>query len=202
MMLILFALAIVSTIQAVDICVEHVLSSSIPQVNFQPIPGHDDLFLIGDLSGVIKIYSADSVDPGSAFSSVSVLLDLRDKINFGGEAGLLGVAVHKDFASNGRFYVSFICAGPSAFPDCAEGDSVIDEYTVIDPSTPTGLQANITTIRRIFKTFQPYENHNGGLVLFSPDPADPNLYMVLGDGGSAGDPDDRAVSGCFDLDDN
>ena len=202
MLLVLLATTAVlccTSINAADICVERVLSGNVPTVNFQPVPGYNDIYLLGDLAGLIKIYSADSVNTGSAFSEISTLLDIRNKIDFGGERGLLGVAVHKSFYTNGRFYVSFSCLGPTAYPDCNDGDSIVDEYRVLNPSNRSALIADVTTRRRIFRTVQPYANHNGGLVIFSPDPNDPNLYMMLGDGGSEDDPDNRAVSGLFET---
>lgn len=177
-----------------SICVERVIMGGVPKVSFQPVPDYPDLLMVGDLEGVVKIYAVNNTNTGDAFEEISTLLDIRSFVKFEGERGLLGVAMHKNFSQNGRFYVSFSCLGPSAGIDCELGDSIIDEYRVDEPSNPKKLQANTTTRRRIFRLLQPFANHNGGQVLFSPDPAEPHLFFMLGDGGSGGDPGNRAVS--------
>jgi glucose/arabinose dehydrogenase len=96
---------------------------------------------------------------------------VRDSSN---EQGLLGLAFHPDFESNGRFFVNYI--------DLA-GDTVVAEFSRseedpdrADPSS----EAIIMTIE------QPRSNHNGGDIAFGPDGY---LWIATGDGGGAGDPD-------------
>jgi len=180
---------------SISICVERVLQGGgvqAPRVNMQPVPGYDNLMMIGDLSGKVRIFTVDNTNTGEAFTLSSTLIDITSKVEYGGEMGLLGVALHKQFKTNGRFYVSFSCAGASANINCARGDSIIDEYRVLNPGT-LPLTADVTTRRRIFRVDQPYDNHNGGHILFSPDPDEPNLFLTLGDGGAGDDPENRAV---------
>lgn len=179
-----------------SLCIEKVAQGGEDKVSFQPVPGHPNLLLGGDLSGIARIYSVNNNQTGTQFQVKSILINLVDRINYGGEQGLLGMAMHKQFFTNGRFYVSFSCK-LRGYPECEEGDSIVEEFRVLNPSNPNALQANLNTRRRIFRITQPYPNHNGGQLLFSPDPNDPHLYFMLGDGGSGGDPGNRAVSLCI-----
>lgn len=100
-------------------------------------------------------------------------LDLTDRVRSGGERGLLGLAFHPEYASNGRFFVNYTDEN---------GDTRIEEYRVSqDPD-----RADPTAARLLLKVEQPFANHNGGLVVFGPDGM---LYVGLGDGGGAGDPE-------------
>jgi glucose/arabinose dehydrogenase len=96
-----------------------------------------------------------------------------------GERGVLGLAFHPDYASNGRFFV---------FLTDAQGDLQVREYTR-SASDPAVANTNSTLIIEISKqTGQ--TNHNGGWIGFSP--VDGFLYIAIGDGGGAGDPNNFA----------
>ncbi|NQV05530.1 PQQ-dependent sugar dehydrogenase [bacterium] len=99
----------------------------------------------------------------------SVFLDITDRVSFGGERGLLGLAFHPDFDQNGRFFVDYTGRG--------DGHTVIEEHTV------GGGDRVLLTIS------QPAANHNAGMIAFGPDGY---LYIALGDGGGA---DDRYGNG-------
>lgn len=107
-------------------------------------------------------------------------LDLSSRVSTGGERGLLGLAFHPDYLRNGRFFVSY--TNP-------QGNSVVSELRVSSFSPDV---ADATSERVLLTQQQPYANHNGGNLVFSP--ADGFLYVGLGDGGSSGDPDNRAQS--------
>lgn len=98
-------------------------------------------------------------------------LDLRDRVTVGGERGLLGLAFHPDFASNGRLFVHYSGEG---------GATVLAEYE----ADPSASEADGSTERVLLTREQPAANHNGGTVTFGPDGM---LYLGLGDGGGAGD---------------
>jgi glucose/arabinose dehydrogenase len=106
------------------------------------------------------------------------VLDLSAKVSKGGEQGLLGLAFHPKFASNGKFYVDYTNLA---------GDTVIAEYRLSPPSSNRVTLAG----RRVLTIAQPYANHNGGDIAFGPDGY---LYIGMGDGGSGGDPGNRAQS--------
>ena len=101
-------------------------------------------------------------------------LDLSGEVTSGGEQGLLSVAFAPDYPRSGLFYVDYTDAN---------GDTRVVEYR---RSGEDPYRADPASARQLLFVDQPFDNHNGGLVLFGPDG---NLYIGLGDGGSAGDPD-------------
>ncbi|MEX1142192.1 MAG: PQQ-dependent sugar dehydrogenase [Thermoleophilaceae bacterium] len=115
-----------------------------------------------------------------AGGSREVVLDLGDEVTLGGEQGLLGIAFHPDFASDPRLYLHW--SGPAGATRVAELRMRPDG--TVDPDRR----------RYLLRLPQPEENHNGGQLAFGPDG---RLYLGLGDGGGAFDPEQRAQ----DLDD-
>jgi len=105
-------------------------------------------------------------------------LDISSQISTGGERGLLGLAFHPKFKTDGRFYVDFTNAN---------GNTTIRQYRV----SPDPDRAMSSSARNIITIAQPYANHNGGMITFGPDGY---LYIGMGDGGGAGDPGNRAQS--------
>jgi uncharacterized protein (TIGR03437 family) len=104
-------------------------------------------------------------------------LDIRNKVGSNeGEQGLLGLAFHPEHASNGRFFVNYTDRS---------GDTVISEFTV----SADRNRADAGSERVFFTVDQPFGNHNGGQLQFGPDGM---LYAGMGDGGSGGDPGNRA----------
>ena len=106
------------------------------------------------------------------------LIDLSARVSKGSEQGLLGLAFHPNFRTNGKFYVDFTNLA---------GATVINEYRL----SPPGSNRVTLPGRRVLTIAQPYANHNGGDIAFGPDGF---LYVGMGDGGSAGDPGNRAQS--------
>jgi glucose/arabinose dehydrogenase len=105
-------------------------------------------------------------------------LDIHTKIRTkGGEQGLLGLAFHPDYASNGLFYVNYTRK--------SDGDTVIAEYKRSNANPDV---ANPNSKRVVMIINQPYANHNGGWMAFKGQ----YLYVSTGDGGSGGDPKNRA----------
>jgi glucose/arabinose dehydrogenase len=101
-------------------------------------------------------------------------LDIRDRVRAGGEQGLLSIAFHPNYARNRRYYVQYTDRN---------GDQRVVEYR------SRGLATNPATERRVAFFDDPYGNHNGGQLAFGPDG---RLYIGMGDGGSGGDPENRA----------
>lgn len=99
-------------------------------------------------------------------------LDITDRVSSGGERGLLSVAFHPAYASNGYLYVDYTDRN---------GDTRIERYRV----SADRNRADPASAKLVLFVKQPYSNHNGGLVVFGPDG---KLYVGMGDGGSGGDP--------------
>jgi glucose/arabinose dehydrogenase len=140
----------------------------------------------GDASGRLFIVSQSGViyvvRDGIVLSEP--FLDLQEQVSrprsagYYGERGLLGLAFHPRFHDNGFFYVNYTDR---------DGNTVIARYT-----SPVGAdQADPQSELRLLTVEQPYANHNGGMLAFGPDGY---LYIGLGDGGSAGDPQGNGQS--------
>jgi len=100
-------------------------------------------------------------------------LDITSRVRSGGERGLLSLAFHPSFASNGRLFVYYTRTG---------GDVIVSEFTV--SGNPLSDPADAVSERILMTVPQPASNHNGGQVVFGPDGY---LYISTGDGGGAGD---------------
>jgi glucose/arabinose dehydrogenase len=105
-------------------------------------------------------------------------LDIHTRVSCCGERGLLGLAFHPSYKSNGKFYVDYTDVN---------GNTVVAEYH----RSSTSADRASTSERVLLRVSQPYANHNGGQLAFGPDGY---LYIALGDGGSSGDPGNRAQS--------
>ena len=102
-------------------------------------------------------------------------LDISEKVSFGGERGLLGLAFHPHYKRNGRFFVNYSRA--------QDGATVIAEFKVsTNPLSASPAERILLVVP------QPYGNHNGGMIAFGPDGS---LYIGMGDGGAGGDPGNR-----------
>ena len=113
-----------------------------------------------------------SLDPRVEAKEPSLFLDISDRVTYGGEQGLLGLAFDPDYASNGHFYVNYT----------SKGHTILARYTAGGADTGPGDPDSELVIMRIR---QPYPNHNGGTLAFGHDGY---LYIGLGDGGAGGDP--------------
>jgi glucose/arabinose dehydrogenase len=134
--------------------------------------GTERIFVV-EQKGVIKVFPND----GNA-KDAAVFLDIEKKVESGGEKGLLGLAFHPDYKSNGYFYVNYTRTSPL--------ETVIARYKV-SPANRNIADPRSETILLTYK--QPYSNHNGGKIAFGNDGF---LYIGAGDGGSGGDPGNRA----------
>ena len=109
-------------------------------------------------------------------------LDITARVDdAGNEQGLLGLAFHPDYASNGWFYVNYIFDPPTGTLDRTR----ISRFTV----GANGNVADPASELVLMEFEQPYSNHNGGDLQFGPDGY---LYIASGDGGSGGDPQNNA----------
>jgi len=133
--------------------------------------GDERLFVV-EQGGVIKIVDANGLVNSTPF------LDIQSIVNAGGERGLLGLAFHPEYQTNGRFFVHY---------SNSSGDTQISEFSV-SPSNPDIANPNSEVM--LLTVSQPFTNHNGGTIAFGPQ--DGYLYIGLGDGGGGGDTNNNA----------
>lgn len=187
-------------------CLSSIVSAQAPRIRLEPFlkgveapiwmthDGTERLFVVEQVGRVRLILNGQM--------QAKPYLDISEGLIFNGEQGLLSVVFHPDFARNGYLYANytrFVPLPPGAQPPApatqpgARGrgpqrqrETIISEFKA-DPKADT---VDPTTERIIMRINQPYPNHNGGQILFGP--ADKMLYIGMGDGGSANDPQDRA----------
>lgn len=132
--------------------------------------GDSRLFVV-EQGGLVRVVGSSGQVSSQPF------LDIRSRITSGGERGLLGIAFHPQYKTNGYFYVNYTGDG---------GATNISRFKVSSANPET---ADPQSEIKLLTIAQPYANHNGGDLCFGPDGY---LYIGMGDGGSAGDPGNRA----------
>ena len=135
--------------------------------------GSGRLFIV-EQAGVIRIWDGAQL-LATPFLNISPIVD-----NGGNEQGLLGLAFHPDYETNGYFYVNY-----TYDPGASLDRTRIARYKV-SAGNPDVADTTETVLMEIVQDFS---NHNGGDIHFGPDGY---LYIGMGDGGSGGDPNDRA----------
>lgn len=133
--------------------------------------GDDRLFIV-EQDGYIRIIENGGIVRTGYF------LDINARVrSTGNEQGLLGLAFHPNYTTNGYFFVNYIDNS---------GNTQISRFSVNPADANDALENSELMILNIP---QPYSNHNGGQLAFGQDGY---LYIGMGDGGSAGDPGNRA----------
>lgn len=135
----------------------------------------DDLMYVSERTGRVLVFDLERGDyVRDALGLPKAFLDIRGLAgSWFSEMGLLSIAFHPDYATNGRVYVSYVDQSMRTH---------LDRFTrsALDPLTVDPL-----SLTPVLTLQQPFANHNGGLALFGPDG---HLYFGLGDGGLANDP--------------
>lgn len=131
--------------------------------------GDSRLFIV-QKGGLIRILNSNGTINTTPF------LNLSSIISSNGERGLLGLAFHPNYSTNGFFFVNYTNTS---------GNTVIARYSV-SSGNPDIANSTGTILMTIT---QPFSNHNGGTIKFGPDGY---LYIGMGDGGGSGDPGNRA----------
>jgi len=150
-----------STLAAVNL---QLVASGLSAPVFVTHAGDSRLFVV-EQDGRIKIIG------------IGTFLDITGMTSKGGERGLLGLAFHPNYASNGLFYVDYTRK--------SDGDTVIAEFK---RSTSDPNKANPASKRIVLTINQPQPNHNGGWIGFKGS----YLYIAMGDGGGGGDQGNKA----------
>jgi glucose/arabinose dehydrogenase len=131
---------------------------------------------VAERAGVIKVFEAGALGTPILFLDMN---SAEEVVDDAGEGGLLSVAFHPDFATNGYFFT---------YHTNPAGDLVVARYTATPAS---GDSANVASRLEILTIPHPtYSNHNGGEMHFGYD--DGYLYLSTGDGGSSNDPSGNA----------
>jgi glucose/arabinose dehydrogenase len=135
---------------------------------FLTAPDGDSRLFVVERNGRIRIIASNTL-------LATPFLDLRDRVNFTGERGMLSMAFDPQYATNGFFYVYYVDLS---------GGIVVEKFASTPGSNVAGASAGIVM------TF-PHggNNHHGGLIAFGPDGM---LYLAPGDGGCCGDPQNNA----------
>jgi glucose/arabinose dehydrogenase len=155
------------------------LENSFPRLGFNhPVDlqnagdGSDRIFVV-EQAGVIKVFAnVDTVETAGTF------LDISAQVASGGERGLLGLAFHPEYETNGYFYAYYT-------PNTASVTRLSRfQVSAGDPDAADARSEGV-----LLEITQDYSNHNGGQIGFGPDGY---LYIAVGDEGGAGDPKDQA----------
>ena len=175
----LFYIIILLLITTKGINAQFTLQNAFPNLTFNSAvflthaDDNTDRIFIVEQAGRIKVF------PNSSnASSAKEYLNITDRVSSGGEKGLLGLAFHPNYETNGYIYVNYTAANPER--------TIISRFQVT--SNPDSADKNSEF--QLLTFTQPYSNHNGGWIGFGPN--DGYLYIATGDGGSGGDPENRA----------
>ena len=128
----------------------------------------------GDTSTLYVVEQQGTIKMVKNGQTAGTFLDIRGRVRSGGEQGLLSVAFHPSYAQNHKFYVDYTDTN---------GDTRVVEFRSANGVGVPG------SARQLLFVKQPYENHNGGQLQFDKSGY---LYVGMGDGGSGGDPGNRA----------
>ena len=135
---------------------------------FATAPEGDSRLFIVERNGRIRILANDALLP-------EPFLDIRSRVNFTGERGMLSMTFHPQYASNGRFFVYYVDL---------QGDIAIERFASTPGSNLAGASEGI-----VLGIPHGRSEHHGGLAAFGPDGM---LYLATGDGGCCGDPFENA----------
>lgn len=136
--------------------------------DLQPVPGQPDLMVVLQKKGQARWLEPDTGKTGRWFEV---------KVETASEQGLLGLAFHPKFTENGRFFLNYVI-------ETSAGDVTRVAEWKVQPGQDLRL-SKPTEVRTVLEVPQPYVNHNAGQLAFGPDGM---LYVGLGDGGAANDP--------------
>ena len=128
---------------------------------------------VADQRGQIFVHDADGLRD-------EPFLDLTDAVVVGSETGLLGIALHPEFAENRRLFVRYSAPSRPGTPDDYSHTFVLAEFE----ATADGARAKRDSERTVLEIPEPQGNHNAGSIVFGPDGY---LYVGVGDGGGGGD---------------
>lgn len=164
-----------STLSAATPTPQIIVEELVAPVDIATIPDDSGRRLILDQAGVIHTLNSDYLLSDVPFLDITDrLLPLRQDFE---ERGLLGMAIHPDYKTSGRVYVTYTAPLGSDAPANWSHTRIVSEFTV-DRENPNQLDTNSERI--LISQHWPSRKHNGGALAFGPDGY---LYIGLGDGG-------------------
>jgi len=159
------------------------LQPAFPNLTFnQPVamvqaPNSSDRWYVAEKPGRLMSFANNATT-----AQTTPFIDLTAQVDDRSEGGLLGVAFHPDYATNGYVFLSYTTSDVPSNSSSANFRSVIARFTA--NGSRTALDASSELV--LMTVAQPYDNHDGGNIAFGPDGF---LYIGFGDGGSGGDPE-------------
>lgn len=139
---------------------------SSPVAMFQA-PRDSRRWFVVEQGGQVRVFANSP-----AVAATTVFVDIADRVNFGGERGLLGMAIHPDFPADPRVFLFYSLRNTLT--------SRLSEFSTRDG----GLTLDPASERVILTIVNPEANHHGGGIAFGPDGF---LYAGIGDGGGSND---------------
>jgi glucose/arabinose dehydrogenase len=153
-----------------------VTSGLVSPIVLRPIMDGSGRLLVAEQTGSVRVIENGQLLPEPLFDIADRMAPLDPAYD---ERGLLGFALHPDYASNGRVFVHYSAPLRDGAPEGFDHTSVISEFR-LDASDAGASRSE----RIILQVDQPQSNHNGGAIGFGPDGY---LYVAFGDGGNADD---------------
>ena len=133
-------------------------------------PGKKKLLFVVEQPGTIRVLR-------NGRKLAKPFLNITNRVQYGGEEGLLSIAFHPKFKKNRRFFVYYTNR---------DGNIEVDGFKARKKKP---FKAKAKSRRKVIEIPHPNSNHNGGQLQFGPDKL---LYMATGDGGGQGDPGNNA----------
>jgi len=180
-----------SKLKAIDISL--VADNFVSPIGVIPVPDNSNRLFVIDQIGKLWIVDGEGNKLPTPFLDVtSMMVTLQAGFD---ERGLLGLAFHPDYASNGRFFVYYNApprpGGPTPTSTWNNLSRIAEFHVSADPN-----MADISSQRVILEMDDPQFNHNGGTLAFGPDGY---LYISIGDGGGANDVGNGHVSDWYAI---
>jgi glucose/arabinose dehydrogenase len=154
--------------EKIHVYLAQIASGFTQPVDIQFSPVEKEVALIAEKTGALKWVNFKTKATGT-LAKIDVLVSA--------EEGLLGVAFHPAYASNGKIYLNYVAK------ENGNDVSRVSEWVVSKPAELSG--ATLASERILMRVAQPYANHNAGQLAFGPDGM---LYIGWGDGGFKDDP--------------
>lgn len=159
-----------------------IADNMVSPIGLVPVPDESGRLFVIDQIGKIWIIDNTGVKLGEPFIDISSkMVSLNTNYD---ERGLLGLAFHPDYASNGRVFLHYTAPPAAGGPEPGESWNNLTRISEFTVSATNPNTADIGSEKIILEVNQPQGNHQGGTIAFGHDDY---LYIALGDGGNAND---------------